>query len=120
MVAARQAKARLNLRIFLRSCAELEFVGEAKNAAEAARMCGKIQPDVVLVNLTVAELSLIPIIRVLRHQYPTIRMVILSKVQDETLKEELLDAGAAYYLPHDLSRDCLIRVIQCAAAACLN
>jgi DNA-binding NarL/FixJ family response regulator len=120
MVAAKQAKARLNLRIFLRSCEGLEFAGEATNTAEAMTMCGKIKPDVLLVNLTFAELSLIPVIRVLRHQYPTTQMIILSNMQDEALKDDLQYAGVAHCLPGNLSRDCLVKVIQHAAAVCMN
>ena len=119
MLVGKQAKARLNLRIFLRSCSKLDFVGEAASSAETMLLCGRVRPDVILLSLTCAEISLLPLMRVLRHQYPATQIVVFSHLADDYVKDQALYHGATQYLPCRASRDHLINAL-CEAAAALQ
>jgi DNA-binding NarL/FixJ family response regulator len=115
MIVEQHPKIRRDLRIFLHSCAGLEVAGEASSTTEAVILCGRIQPDVILVSLTGLERSAIAGIRLLRHEYPASRTVVISSIDDIMLKAQAMVAGAAHVITGNPSRDLLIDAIHYAA-----
>jgi NarL family two-component system response regulator LiaR len=69
---------------FLDTYAELIVVGTATNGAEALEQCGKLHPDVVLMNVSDG----LEAAQLIRLMYPRIGMVMLSHPTEDNQKRE--------------------------------
>jgi DNA-binding NarL/FixJ family response regulator len=77
---------------------DLEIVGEADNGREALNLVSELQPDIVLMDISMPGLNGIEATRQLRQIYPDIKIVILSMHANEEYVFQVLQAGAAGYV----------------------
>lgn len=117
MVVDDQDVVRRGLSLFLAAFDDLELIGEAPNGVEAVRMCGELQPDVVLMDLMMPEMDGIQATRLIRQQYPQIQVIALTSIQDDNSVREMLEAGAIGYLLKNASIDELANTIISASKA---
>ena len=85
------------LRNFLRAKG-FEVVGTARNGLEALMKYELLQPDLVLLDLQMANCDGIETTRMLKKEYPAANIVILTASEDESSRLAALQAGAAGYL----------------------
>jgi DNA-binding NarL/FixJ family response regulator len=104
------------LALFIRTCADLQLVGEASSGKEALDVCARLQPDVVLMDLMMPEMDGISAIQLLRDRFPSIKTIALSSFADENLVPAALNAGAISYLLKNSSVDALASAIRDAYA----
>lgn len=76
-------------------------VGEAGDGAEAVRLAAELQPDLVIMDLTMPIMSGIDATREIVKKHPTIRVLALSMECDRIYVVEVLKAGATGYLLKD-------------------
>ncbi|MBK8021410.1 MAG: response regulator transcription factor [Chloroflexi bacterium] len=69
-------------------------VGEATNGREAVEMALSLQPDVVIMDIHLPELTGIEATRRIRHDSPEIRVLVLTAYDEPAYVHALLDAGA--------------------------
>ena len=69
-------------------------VGEATNGREAVEMAGNLQPDVVVMDIHLPELTGVEATRRIRHDHPDIRILVLTAYDEPAYVHALLDAGA--------------------------
>lgn len=100
---------------FLLAIPDLELVGEASGGAEAIQMCKELQPDVVLMDLVMPEVSGVEAISAIHQQNPDIRVLALSSFSEDRLVRSALQAGACGYLLKNISADKLAEAIRMAA-----
>lgn len=117
MVVDDQDVVRRGLSLFLAAFDDLELIGEAPNGVEAVRLCGELQPDVVLMDLMMPEMDGIQATRLIRQQYPQIQVIALTSIQDDNSVREMLEAGAIGYLLKNASIDELANTIISASKA---
>lgn len=84
---------------------DLELVGEARNGQEALQVCGELSPDVVLMDMRMANMDGIATTRALRAAYPRIQVVMLTSFHDQQLVHQAIQAGAVGYLLKDASKE---------------
>ncbi len=84
---------RQGTRLYLESVG-VEVIGEATNGREAIELTGKLQPDVVVMDIHLPELTGIEATRRIRHEYPDIRILVLTAYDEPAYVHALLDAGA--------------------------
>jgi two-component system response regulator NreC len=89
---------RAGLRALLNTEPELEVVGEAANGDEALRLTKALQPDVVLMDISMPGLGGIEATRRLLELQPDLRVLILTVHEDRALLQEALRVGAAGYI----------------------
>lgn len=76
-------------------------VGEASDGAEAVRLTGELQPDLVIMDLTMPVMNGIDATREITKQYPGVRVLALSMESNRFFVVEVLQAGASGYLLKD-------------------
>lgn len=106
---------RQGLRLVLDTEPDLELVGEASDGSEALRLCKKLKPDVVLMDLRMPTMDGLTAIESLRVEQPEIAVVILTTFNEDDLMLRGLQAGARGYLLKDTDRSTLFDTIRAAA-----
>ncbi len=76
-------------------------IGEAGDGAEAVRLAGELQPDLVIMDLTMPVMNGIDATREITARYPDIRVLALSMETSRFFVVEVLKAGATGYLLKD-------------------
>lgn len=76
-------------------------VGEAADGATAVRLAGELQPDLVVMDLTMPIMNGIDATREITGKYPHIKVLALSMESDRLFVVEALKAGATGYLLKD-------------------
>lgn len=76
----------------------MQVVGEVDNGTAAVRMAAELQPDVVIMDITMPELNGIEATRQIVHHAPGTKVVILSMHTEGHIVKETLAAGAFGYV----------------------
>lgn len=106
---------REGLRLILETDPDIELVGDACDGANAIRVVGEMQPDVVLMDLRMPGLDGLQAITQILAQWPQIAVVILTIYHEDALMLRGLQAGACGYLLKDVSRETLLDAIRTAS-----
>src|SRR5690349_19004798 len=104
--------ARAGLRALLTGQRGLELVGEAANGHEAVELCRRLQPDLALVDVRMPELDGMATCRVIKQEYPTISVILITIHENPEYLLEALRAGAAGYVLKDITQRELISAVQ--------
>ncbi|HEY0399975.1 MAG TPA: response regulator transcription factor [Acidimicrobiia bacterium] len=96
--------------------AGFDVVGEAGDGEEAVRLAIELQPDLVLMDVTMPVLDGIEATRRLRQSAPEARVVILTMHGEEETVDRALRAGAVAYLLKDCSTDQVADTLRAVAA----
>ena len=107
---------RTGLRMLLEGQTDMKILGEAKNGLEALDLAGKLMPDVVVMDITLQDISGIEATQRLKELYPDIAVVALTIHDDEQYFFEMLKAGASGYVPKRAASEDLITAIRAAYA----
>ncbi len=107
---------RKGLATFLKIYDDLQLVGEAENGAAAIKLCGEIQPDVVLMDMVMPDMDGAAVTSIIRGQFPRVQVIVLTSFKEGNLIKKALEAGAIGYLLKDVSADELAKAIRSASA----
>ena len=77
---------------------DLEVVGEAENGQEAVRLAEELEPDVVLMDLSMPGMNGVEATALIRAQDPSISILVLTSLADRSWIMEAVEAGADGYL----------------------
>lgn len=91
------------------------LVGDAGDGAAALDIIGRVQPDVVLMDLRMPGMDGLEAIKRVRTTWPHIAVLILTTYNEDDLMIRGLQAGASGYLLKDANRATLFRAIRAAA-----
>jgi two-component system response regulator DevR len=83
---------------------DFDVVGQTGSGAAVADLVETTQPDVVLLDARLPDLSGVEVCRRLRHSHPNVSVVILTTYTDPDLVQECLEAGARGYVVKDVER----------------
>jgi two-component system response regulator NreC len=107
---------RTGLRMLLEGDANVQIVGEAGTARQAIEIMEALQPDVVLMDIGLPDLSGIDATREIKRLHPKIAIVALTIHEDEQYFFRMLEAGASGYVPKRAAPEELLTAIRAAAA----
>ena len=105
---------RRGLATFLKAFDDLELVGEAEDGQAAIKLCGKLHPDVILMDMMMPDMDGVTATRKIREQFPKVQVIVLTSFKEEELVKNALEAGAIGYLLKDVSADDLVKAIRAA------
>ncbi len=89
---------RAGLRSLLNAEPNLEVMAEAANGEEAIRMAVELQPDIVLLDLSMPDVGGIDVTLAVKRLLPAVRILILTVHEDDGLLQEAIRAGASGYI----------------------
>jgi two-component system, NarL family, response regulator DegU len=93
-----------------------DVVGEARDGDEAIRLAEELQPEVILMDVTMPEVDGVEATRQIRLQYPDIRIVMLTMHADQEVLAAAIRAGASGYLVKDCSTEEIASAVRMAAS----
>ena len=93
----------------------LQIVGEARDGRSALRLALSLRPDVIVLDLSLPELSGAEVVKALRAEQPDCRILVLTVHEDRSTLRQLLDLGVAGYLVKRSAADDLVRAIHAVA-----
>lgn len=103
---------REGLKAILEMAGDIEVVEEASNGRDAITKAVKQHPDVVLMDLNMAEMGGIEATRCIVKSVPESKVLILSMHMDARCVADCLRAGARGYLLKDCASDELLHAIR--------
>lgn len=102
---------RRGLRSLLESRADWEVCGEATDGQDAVDKAKQLQPDVIVLDITMPRLNGLDATALLRKEVPAAKVVILSQHQPALMKQVALTAGAgAYVTKSEVSRELMAAI----------
>lgn len=110
------AVVREGLRTFLGLQDGIEVVGEAADGHEAIREAGRLEPDVILMDLVMPDLDGVGAMRELRRTLPESRVIVLTSFAEDDRLLPAIQAGAAGYLLKNVQPQELARAVRAAYA----
>src|SRR6476660_4044056 len=106
------ALVRAGLRIILSSAEDLEVVGEADDGAHAAAAVREHRPDVVLMDIRMAEMDGITATAALRRLDRPPQVIVLTTFQADEQVMSALRAGASGFLLKDTPPEEIVNAIR--------
>jgi two-component system invasion response regulator UvrY len=93
---------RKGIRQIVADTSDIVVVGEAMNGREAIELVGGIVPcDLVLLDLSLPDRDGLDVLKQLRREHPSIRVLVLTMHSEDQFAIRALKAGAAGYLTKD-------------------
>lgn len=94
---------RAGLKSLIDSEPGLQVCGEAGDGIEAVRACARLQPNMVLMDLSMPGRNGIPAIQDIHRRWPDIRILVLSSHREPNVVRDALMAGAHGYVAKDVT-----------------
>ncbi|MEQ8671963.1 MAG: response regulator transcription factor [Aggregatilineales bacterium] len=76
----------------------VDIIGEATNGRDAVQMARELQPDVIVMDIHLPELTGVEATRRIRHDNDAVRVLVLTAYNDPAYVNALLEAGADGYI----------------------
>lgn len=103
---------RAGLQAILSSRPGIEVVGEAGDGREAVRCVDKLNPDLLLIDLSMPKLNGMDAIREIKSRHPEIKIIVLTVHKSDEYIIASLDAGADGYMLKDAGQNELLLAID--------
>jgi DNA-binding NarL/FixJ family response regulator len=112
LIADDQELIRQSLKIILSSRENLEVVDAVADGQEVIRSIRKNPPDVVLMDIRMAHMDGVQCTKIIKENYPQIKIIILTTFDDDEYVYNALKYGASGYLLKGVSMDELVNAIE--------
>jgi len=103
---------RQSIRTVLEIQYDFQVVAEASDGEEAVRLTAELQPDVVLMDITMPKLDGLEATRQIKSSYPNIAVLVLTIHSDDQHVIGILEAGAAGYLTKSVFGEEVVQSIR--------
>jgi DNA-binding NarL/FixJ family response regulator len=90
----------------------MEIVGEANNGHAAIRLAQELEPDIVVMDISMPELNGLEATKRLKQLCPDVKVLALTRLTDESYFQQLFQAGASGFALKQSAADELVRAIR--------
>ncbi|MFO8067422.1 MAG: response regulator transcription factor [Bacteroidales bacterium] len=98
--------------LFLMGADNIDVIGIAHSGQEALDLLKTVQPDVMLLDISMPNMSGIETTAAIKKNFSDIKILILSMHSDYNNISDAIDVGADGYVPKDVSSEELVEAIQ--------
>jgi len=98
LIADDHAIVREGLRKLLNTQEDIEIVGEAFDGIDALEKVKQLEPDVVVLDISMPRMNGMEAVRLIREEAPRTQVVMLSMFDKQSYAKQMLDAGARAYV----------------------
>lgn len=106
------AVVRGGLRMLLDNEPDMQIIGEASSGLEAVRLVASLRPDLVIMDISLPDISGIEATQRIKQTHPEVGVVALTIHEDQQYFFEMLQAGASAYVPKRAAPADLINAIR--------
>ncbi len=103
---------RQGLARMIEAAPDLSVCGEVENLADARRAIRELQPDVVIVDLTLGQGDGLELVRDVRAHHPRLPMLVLTMHEEGIYAERMLAAGARGYIMKEAASEQLLTALR--------
>ena len=103
---------RIGLSAVLNLTPGMKVIGQGKRMEDARRLCRRLKPDLVLLDIRLPDGSGVEAAREILAKCPKTRVLFLTSFADEHTVLEAILSGAQGYILKDISSDALVRAIR--------
>ena len=103
---------RAGLRAILEAADDIEVIGEARDGDQARELVGKLNPDVLLLDLKMPGLPSYEVEKWVRERYPEVVTLILTAHDRDFYLANMMEAGASGYLSKSDRAEKLVAAIR--------
>jgi DNA-binding NarL/FixJ family response regulator len=112
LIADDHAVVRQGLRMFIDLQDDMQVVGEGTNGCEAIELAGKLNPDIVLLDLVMPQIDGVEATAKIKAICPMARVIILTSFGEDDKVIPALRAGAQGYLLKDIRPNELVQAVR--------
>lgn len=112
LIADDQELIRQSLQIVLDSKENLQVTDAVANGQEVIRSVHKEKPDVILMDIRMPKMDGVQCTKIIKDQYPQIKIIILTTFDDDEFVYNALKYGASGYLLKGVSMEGLVDAIE--------
>jgi two-component system, NarL family, response regulator NreC len=94
---------------------EFVVIGEASDGEEAVAMTKKLEPDVVVIDLSMPKMSGIEATKIIRRDCPSAKVLVLTMHDNEEYIYQIMKSGAGGYMLKSTGKDELAAAIRSVA-----
>jgi len=116
LIAEDHRTVREGVKMLLQAQPDMEIVGEADDGRAAVRLAQELNPDVLLMDISMPEWNGLKATEKLREVCPKIKVLTLTRHADKAYLQQLLQAGAAGYVLKQSPPSELLHAIRAVAA----
>jgi DNA-binding NarL/FixJ family response regulator len=102
---------RSGVKIALSHKKDIEIIAEAENGQQLLNTLHAIQPDVILLDITMPILGGIETLPEVKKMYPDVKVIMLTMHNDHSMIAKLMEMGANSYLTKDSDSDTIHEAI---------
>jgi DNA-binding NarL/FixJ family response regulator len=106
---------RVGLKAVLSGAGDIEVIGEASNGNEGVAMASRLEPDVIVMDITMADSDGVTATRTIAEKGLKSRVLVLTMHTEEEYLLEVLRAGAAGYILKNAADRNLVDAIRTVA-----
>jgi PAS domain S-box-containing protein len=111
------AVVRDGLALLLSRQPDMEIVGQAADGHQAVELARRLQPEVVLMDVSMPKLNGIEATRLIHQELPLVKIIGLSVFEECERAQTMMDAGAFSYLNKSRASDELVSAIRSCVAS---
>ncbi len=115
MLAEDHETVREGIRLIINAQEDMEVCGEVANGRDAVESAQKLQPDVIVMDITMPELNGLKATKELKKICPHLKILTLTRHTEDAYLRELLRAGASGYVLKQSSSNELLRAVRAIA-----
>ena len=103
---------RKGIKMELQGCEDVEIVGEVSNGREALEKVKKLNPKVLIADISMPEMSGVELTKKVKDEYPNTNVLVLSTYFEEEYILASYEAGAHGYLPKNAEEEELVSAVE--------